>query len=128
MGDLRDAIAQMDAALGRLRALTGGPTSRRLSKPTPNEAPVGATPLWLTTASGEENRGHDGGQRGWRVHAVPALLTETGEQLVGRAALCGLRAARGWGADLFVIEPCAKCIAAAKRRGVTLPEPPDHGI
>ncbi len=24
MGDLRDAIAQMDAALGRLRALTGG--------------------------------------------------------------------------------------------------------
>lgn len=128
MGDLHDAIAQMDAALARLRALTGGSTSRRPPKPTPNEVPAGATPLWLTTASGEENRGCDGGQRGGRVHAVSALLTETGEQLVGRAALCGLRPAQGWGADLFVIEPCAKCLAAAKRRGVTLPEPPDHGI
>lgn len=45
-----------------------------------------------------------------------------------RKEVFGLRPARGWGADLFIIEPCRACLAAAKRRGVTLPDPPDHGI
>lgn len=119
--ELCEAIARMDAAL---RRLVGEPAPRQRVKPPVNLAPEGAEIFWLTTPAGDSRKtcGEDGGQRGWRVHAVLALSIES--QLVGRRALCGLAPLRGWGTDLFVNEPCVRCVAAALRRGIALPQPP----
>lgn len=60
--------------------------------------------FWVTTAPNPRRAmGQDEGQRGWRLHAVA-----TGKE---RAA-CGLRAAHGWGFDLFIDRECQRCAAA----------------
>lgn len=71
---------------------------------------------WLTTAPNPlSHRGtpfwseYDQGQRGWRMHAVRADESETLPQVGRRIALCGLRPAHGWDADLFINRKCNRC-------------------
>lgn len=70
---------------------------------------------WLTTMPNPRVVSHtaDAGQRGWRCHAVLATDKETDTEIRYRRALCGLRAAHGWGVDLFIEQKCARCAAAA---------------
>lgn len=72
---------------------------------------------WLTTAPSPRSpdTGHDAGQRGWRMHAVPAAESETLSGVGGRRAACGLRPRHGWGADLFIERKCERCLAALRR-------------
>lgn len=124
--ELRNAIERMDAAVQALaRHLPVRRPRRSLSA---NPPPEGAEIFWLTTPAGDSRKtcGTDDGQRGWRVHAVQALSHETSSDLVGRRALCGLAPRRGWGADLFINEPCVRCVATALRRKVALPQPPKN--
>lgn len=92
---------------------------------------------WMTTMpSGRAHtHGADDGQTGWRLHLVDyASLTkekhfvkhyEAGFVDVLRgSALCGLRPRTGWGLDLFIDEPCARCLKIAEKRGIELPKFP----
>jgi len=67
---------------------------------------------WMTTEQNPHvpQYGADQGQRGWRIHAVTAAKTETFESVRDRRAACGLLPAHGWGMDLFVDRPCARCL------------------
>lgn len=56
-----------------------------------------------------------GEPRGWRLHTVRVPEGATFAQLKGLRALCGLRPRHGWGGDLFIDEPCAKCEAAMEK-------------
>jgi len=86
---------------------------------------------WLTTyPSGKAHtHGADDGQTGWRLHAVPQSPAygpksddNPGWRL--RPALCGTKPGTGWGLDLFIDTPCARCERAANKRGIELPELP----
>lgn len=70
---------------------------------------------WMTTAPNPNVRGYgaDDGQRGWRMHAVRADDSETFGAVKDRIALCGRRAAHGWGLDMFVDRPCSRCAVKA---------------
>lgn len=90
--------------------------------------------LWMTTApSGRAHtHGADDGQTGWRLHLVDEKQlvdkkkwTRHGVIVIAQGrALCGLRPGTGWGLDLFIDEPCARCKRAAEKRGIELPEIP----
>ena len=97
-------------------------------------APMRGTELqWLTTTPHPTKPAHthgaDAGQTGWKLH-----LVETGQSTRTRhvrshpaiidvsSALCGLRPAHGWGLDLFIADECMRCIKAAEKRGISLPE------
>lgn len=66
---------------------------------------------WLTTQPNPRTpaTGHDAGQRGWRLHYVDL---ESGS----KRAACGLLPRYGWGLDLFIDEPCKRCVWLAGRR------------
>ena len=36
-------------------------------------------------------------------------------------ALCGLVPKHGWGLDMFIDEPCKRCVAKAEKLGIELP-------
>ncbi len=67
---------------------------------------------WLTTEQNPNVKqyGVDQGQRGWRTHAVEATATQTLESVRYVKAACGLLPRHGWGMDLFVDRPCARCL------------------
>lgn len=72
------------------------------------------------------------GQRGWKLHLVelgqytwPSRRHGQPVTLDKSPALCGLRAAHGWGLDMFIEDECARCVAIAEKRGIALPEPLD---
>lgn len=67
--------------------------------------------VWLTTAPSPTAPGY-AEPRGWRLHAVRGKDSETLVDLRHRTALCGLRAAHGWGLDLFIERWCARCLVA----------------
>ena len=77
---------------------------------------------WLTTAPNLRVRGYgaDDGQRGWKLHAIE-MGNDTISYKVTLAdvryepALCGLRAAHGWGVDLFIEDKCQRCTKAVNR-------------
>ena len=78
---------------------------------------------WFTTAPSPSSpkTGFDAGQRGWKLHAV--LMPNDGKfkmasrrVRLGSKSLCGLRPAHGWGFDLFIDEPCQRCLSAIKKR------------
>jgi hypothetical protein len=74
---------------------------------------------WLTTAPNPRlpMTGYDAGQRGWKLHAVLALDSETFQDLGRATALCGLRPSHGWDLDMFIQSRCIRCIEVAKRIG-----------
>lgn len=49
--------------------------------------------------------------RGWRLHTVKVPIGVTFDELRKLRSLCGLRPKHGWGGDLFIDEPCARCEA-----------------
>ncbi len=79
---------------------------------------------WLTTVPNPHVRGYgpDDGQRGWRLHAVEADGSETSGQLRWKRALCGLWPGHGWGVDLFIDEPCIRCVKRARKLGIEVPK------
>lgn len=82
---------------------------------------------WLTTApSGRAHtHGADGGQVGWRLHAVLSEDTQTFAEIKGTRALCGLKPRIDWGLDLFIIRRCRRCLAKVREFD---PDTPDEGI
>lgn len=72
--------------------------------------------FWLTTAPHPDApaTGYDAGQRGWRTHAVEAEADSTFDNIsqADVRAACGLRAAHGWGMDLFIDRRCERCVKA----------------
>ena len=72
---------------------------------------------WLTTAPNPRSpaTGTDAGQRGWRTHAVKVPQEGKFSAIRFTAALCGLTPRHGWGSDLFIDEPCARCSSAMNR-------------
>lgn len=74
---------------------------------------------WLTTAPDPRTRatGHDAGQRGWKLHAVPAGATDTFTEVRDRTALCGLRPRHGWDLDMFIVDRCKRCVLKVKQLG-----------
>jgi len=69
---------------------------------------------WLTTSVNPRTVSHtaDDGVRGWRQHAIEATADEQFGAVRDRKAACGLRAAHGWGLDMFVEKKCARCLRA----------------
>lgn len=69
---------------------------------------------WLTTSPDPHSRrtGYDAGQRGWRLHAVEGPAGATFADVGREPAACGLRPAHGWGLDLYIDEPCKRCVAS----------------
>jgi hypothetical protein len=59
---------------------------------------------------------------GWHLHAVALDGSATAEQAHGIRAFCGLIPRHGWGVDLFIDEPCLRCVRIALARGVPVPE------
>lgn len=66
-------------------------------------------------------RGYDCGQKGWRLHAVYGLPLDSFASLQRSAALCGIRPRHGWLLDLFIEDPCLKCVAKALGLGLEVP-------
>ena len=90
---------------------------------------------WMTTYPSGRAHTHsaDDGQTGWRLHLVdPATLSkwETIIKYQGCVttmrgpALCGMLPRTGWGFDLFIDTPCARCVKAAEKRGIAMPKIP----
>lgn len=82
---------------------------------------------WVTTVPNPRApaTGFDAGQRGWKLHL--ADLAQPGAAAHGKnraRSLCGIMPRHGWGLDLFVAEPCARCEARARKLGVPLPPRP----
>lgn len=70
--------------------------------------------------------GPDCGQKGWRLHAVYGLPLDSFESLKRSRALCGVRPRHGWGIDLFIEDPCLRCVAKAMSLGIEIPEDIAH--
>jgi len=66
---------------------------------------------WLTTAPNPRSpaTGHDGGQRGWRLHAVEAAADAKFSEITRQPALCGLVPRHGWSLDMFIETRCKRC-------------------
>jgi hypothetical protein len=92
---------------------------------------------WMTTyPSGRAHtHGADDGQTGWRIHLVDRSSLKQQKRFIKHygtglvdvmqgPALCGMRPGTGWGMDLFIDRPCARCERAAEKRGIELPEIP----
>ncbi len=78
---------------------------------------------WLTTIPNPKMVGRqDQGMCGWKLHAIE--VTEAGQATAFRhaQALCGLLPRHGWGVDLFIDEPCIRCVKRAMKRGVEVPK------
>lgn len=82
---------------------------------------------WLTTAPNPVRPAHthsaDDGQVGWKRHMVIAHSSAHDGTKIPPKALCGLRARHGWGVDLFIEDLCMRCLKAAIKRKLTLPQP-----
>lgn len=65
-------------------------------------------------------RGYDCGQNGWKLHAVYGLPLDSFASLGRSRALCGVRPRHGWSLDLFIEDPCLKCIAKALILGLEI--------
>lgn len=80
---------------------------------------------WLTTAPHPTRPAHthgaDDGQVGWRLHLVYGYPTRVHSRFGFPAAICGARPRHGWGCDLFIEEPCARCLAQIEKRRITPP-------
>lgn len=70
---------------------------------------------WMTTLPNPYVISHseNDGQRGWRLHAVRADDSETGDDVKHRRSLCGILPGHGWGLDLFIDRSCVRCLVAA---------------
>lgn len=79
---------------------------------------------WLTTAPNPRTpvTGFDAGQRGWRLHAVDAAPDQKLSEIRWQKAACGLSPAHGWGLDMFINDPCERCV---KKLGMS-PKPAAH--
>lgn len=67
-------------------------------------------------------RGYDCGQRGWRLHAVYGSPLNSFASLGRSNALCGVRPRHGWALDLFIEDPCLRCVAKALSLGLEVDE------
>lgn len=63
---------------------------------------------WYNTAPDprREDVGVDGGQTGWKLHAV---LSDDDDPRRTQPALCGLEPKRGWSLGLFITQRCQRC-------------------
>ncbi len=75
---------------------------------------------WMTTSPNprDPGSGYDAGQRGWRLHAIRALDSETVQDVRSRVAACGLYPSHGWNLDLFIERKCERCC-----KKLSLPQP-----
>lgn len=72
----------------------------------------------------------DQNQVGWRLHIVdtsvgPEYIRPLGSTkiVVNKSpALCGLRPKHGWARDLFIDRECNRCLKAAERLKIEVPE------
>ncbi len=71
-------------------------------------------------------RGYDCGQKGWKLHAVYGLPLDSFASLGRSRALCGVRPRHGWALDLFIEDPCLKCVAKALSLGLEIDEDTLH--
>ena len=82
---------------------------------------------WMTTqphpTRPAHTDGYDQGQTGWKLHVIYGPEKKLFDRPYAKA-LCGLRPANGWGLDLYIDDLCTRCLAAAVKRGLTLPAPP----
>ena len=69
--------------------------------------PVPAKYEWLTTCLNPRTPLSE--PRGWRTHAVLVPAGAKFDEIKKLRSLCGLRPRHGWGMDLFIEEPCARC-------------------
>lgn len=79
---------------------------------------------WAVTAPNPRHpgTGYDAGQRGWRLHLVEGGKVDWVMRDRYKApALCGLIPSHGWGMDLFIDTPCARCEAVAEKLGIEVP-------
>lgn len=83
---------------------------------------------FVTTEANPRNRatGFDAGQTGWKLHAVYALPLDSFASLKGKTSLCGLTPRHGWGMDLFIEDPCLRCVAKAMSLGLDIPREIAH--
>jgi len=79
---------------------------------------------WLTTFPSGRTHTHsaDDGQTGWRLHAIECGPDTPIAELGRKPAICGTRPGTGWGADLFIDEPCIRCVKSAIKRGLGIPD------
>lgn len=87
---------------------------------------------WKTTVSSGRSKtnGADDGNTGWRLHLVD-VTNLVGVDTYNRKhgsftaqkgkSICGISPRYGWGIDLFVDEPCSRCLAIAEKHGIELP-------
>jgi hypothetical protein len=75
---------------------------------------------WLTTAPDPRSpaTGHGAGQRGWRLHAVEVEDITSFSDIKRKRAICGIRPRYGWGLDLFITDPCERCMQITGQRPV----------
>lgn len=81
---------------------------------------------WMTThPSGKAHtHGADDGQTGWRLHLVGEAQQYEGQKLEHQPAICGTKPGTGWGLDLFISEPCRRCLKQIEKRNITAPQIP----
>lgn len=89
-----------------------------LTSTNPVVAAAPTTFAWVTTSPNPRHpgTGHDAGQRGWRLHAVPMAENEEYLGYKRRYALCGLSPRHGWGLDLFIEDECTRCQGVMTKR------------
>ena len=70
---------------------------------------------WLTTAPNPRSSatGYDGGQKGWKLHAIETD-SDSFKEIRWERAVCGLQARHGWGLDMFIEDKCEKCLKRLK--------------
>jgi hypothetical protein len=80
---------------------------------------------WMTTNPNPRSpdTGFDASQRGWRLHLVD--LNHADAHIYSKdknqsPSLCGIRPRHGWGLDLFIDEPCARCSAKEVALGLDI--------
>ena len=94
---------------------------------------------WLTTSPNPISPAHthtaDCGQVGWRLHLgktevhikahpLASALPKNWSQVDVSPAFCGLRPKHAWSLDMFIDEPCKRCMKIADRQNIVIPEIP----
>lgn len=94
-----------------------------------SERPANKYFWWSTAPNPDRDYGPDQGQQGFRLHAVASPTSSPYDIKSYTPSLCGLTPTRGWGVDLFVDQPCTRCVRSALKHGVWLPSDIlDHAI
>jgi hypothetical protein len=84
--------------------------------------------VWCTTAVNPRASfgGFDAGTTGWKMHGIYGEEKQTFASLGRATSLCGLRPRHGWGMDLFIEDPCLRCVAKAMSLGLEIPREIEH--